>query len=125
MSLGMDEMQAPQAPSDLGPTGADIWYELMHERKLGATHMSLVHNLCRCADNLDTFAAGYADNLVTRDDMGAEVANPLLVEFRQQLLAMRQILKDLGLMQLDKPESAGGGASKWAKWAEENGIQTR
>ena len=120
----MDTTQTPQAPDDLGPTGTDMWHELMFERRLGATHMALVHNLCRCADNLDTFAAGYADNLVTRDDMGAEVANPLLVEFRQQLLALRQILKDLGLMELDRVQVESGG-SKWEKWAESKGIVTR
>lgn len=120
----MDTWQTPEPPSDLGSTGSDIWHELLHERKLGATHLALVHNLCRCADNLDTFAAGYADNLVTRDDMGAEVANPLLVEFRQQLLALRQILKDLGLMELDAASVESGG-SKWDEWARANGVMKR
>ena len=119
----MNEMV--QAPDDLGATGRDMWNELMYERKLGATHMSLVHNLCRTADNLDAFARSYAGNLVVTDDMGTEVANPLLVEFRQQLLAMRQILKDLGLMRLEGGGESDGGSSKWAAWAEKNGIATR
>lgn len=118
-------MDVPEAPSDLGPTGLDIWNELMHERELGATHMSLVHNLCRTADNLDEFARQYAGNLVVTDDMGTEVANPLLVEFRQQLLAMRQILKDLGLMDLGAAKEVRGGVSRWDAWAEKNGIGRR
>lgn len=113
------------APADLGPTGMDIWHELLHERQLGATHMSLVHNLCRTADNLDEFARQYSGSLVVTDDVGTEVANPLLVEFRQQLLAMRQILKDLGLMDLGEMKKAGGGESKWEQWAAKNGIESR
>lgn len=113
------------APEDLGPTGLDIWNELMHERQLGATHMTLVHNLCRTADNLDAFARQYAGNLVVTDDMGTEVANPLLVEFRQQLLAMRQILKDLGLMDLRAAKEVRGEVSRWDAWAEKNGIESR
>lgn len=118
-------MNTPEAPLDLGPTGLDIWNELMRERELGATHMSLVHNLCRTADNLDEFARQYSGNLVVTDDVGTEVANPLLVEFRQQLLAMRQILKDLGLMNLEKASETRGETSKWDKWAKQNGIETR
>lgn len=118
-------MNRPEAPTDLGATGLDIWNELMHERDLGATHMTLVHNLCRTADNLDEFARQYAGNLVVTDDMGTEVANPLLVEFRQQMLAMRQILKDLGLMNLEKAGETRGETSKWDKWAEQNGIDVR
>lgn len=118
-------MDTPEAPLDLGPTGLDIWNELMRERELGATHMSLVHNLCRTADNLDEFARQYSGNLVVTDDVGTEVANPLLVEFRQQLLAMRQILKDLGLMNLEKAGETRGETSKWDKWAKQNGIETR
>lgn len=117
-------MRVPEPPSDLGFTGIDMWNELLAGRSLGATQLALVHNLCRTADNLDAFAAQYAGELVVLDDAGTAVANPLLVEFRQQLLALRQIMKDLGLMELG--DAAGASReSKWDAWAASKGFETR
>lgn len=113
-----------EPPSDLGATGRDVWNELVFERKLGAVHMSLIHNCARIADNLDTFAAEFQGELVQVDSMGAPVANPLLAEFRQQFLALRQVLKDLGLMGLPQGEVEVV-ESRWDKWAEEKGLLGR
>lgn len=107
-------------PSDLGASGIDVWNELVYERELGAVHMSLIHNCARLVDNLDAFAREFAGEMVVTNDLGEQVANPLLVEFRQQFLALRQVLKDLGLMKL--PDSTAGVESALDRWAKARGL---
>ena len=113
-----------EPPADLGLTGRDVWNELVFERELGPVHMTLIHNCARIADNLDAFASEFAGDLVQTDDLGSPVANPLLSEFRQQFLALRQVLKDLGLMELPAG-AAVSEVSKWDAWAESKGILGR
>lgn len=114
-----------EPPVDLGVTGRDVWNELVFERELGSVHMTLIHNCARIADNLDTFAREFQGELVQMDEMGAPIANPLLAEFRQQFLALRQVLKDLKLMELPEGPQAGKQESKWDAWAEKKGILGR
>ena len=113
-----------EPPADLGLTGRDVWNELVFERELGPVHMTLIHNCARIADNLDAFASEFSGDLVQTDDLGSPVANPLLSEFRQQFLALRQVLKDLGLMELPAG-AAVSEVSKWDAWAESKGILGR
>ena len=114
-----------EPPVDLGVTGRDVWNELVFDRELGSVHMTLIHNCARIADNLDTFAREFQGELVQMDEMGAPIANPLLAEFRQQFLALRQVLKDLKLMELPEGPQAGKQESKWDAWAEKKGILGR
>lgn len=111
----------PTPPDDLGISGSEVWYHLLSNRTLGAVHLALIHNCCRIVDRLDELSSEIGGRLVTTNDVGDEVANPLLTEHRQQLLALRQVLKDLGLMAL--PEEKAKEKSKLDMWLENKGVE--
>lgn len=94
----------PEPPSDLGFSGSEVWNDLLANRKVGATHLSVIHNCCRIVDRLDDLSSEVGGELTVINDKGDEVANPLLTEHRQQFLALRAILKDLGIDRLPAVE---------------------
>lgn len=116
----MSDAFVPDCPDDLGVSGQQVWCELLSQRRLGATHLALVHNCCRIVDRLDELAASLDGRLVVVDDKGVEVASPLLTEHRQQFLALRSVLKDLKLMEL--PEVESGEVSGFERFLQERGL---
>lgn len=110
----------PTPPADLGISGSEVWNHLLADRSLDAVHLALVHNCCRIVDRLDELSEEIGGRLVVTNDMGDEVANPLLTEHRQQFLALRQVLKDLGLMEL--PKNSTKEESPMDKWLRERGY---
>lgn len=90
----------PEPPYDLGISGSEVWNDILTNRKVGATQLAMVHNCCRIVDRLDDLSREVNGELTVINDKGDEVANPLLTEHRQQFLALRTILKDLGIDKL-------------------------
>lgn len=91
--------------NDLGNAGQALW-DAIHERDVSSAHKSFVLHACRIADNLDRISADLSkQGFTSRNSRGDEVANPLLVEHRQQLNVLRQALHALGVRELPVSES--------------------
>lgn len=89
--------------STLNESGRELWDGVKAERRITDAHESLLFNACRIADNLDKLADQIGvSSLTVTNSRGDEVANPLLTEHRQQLLALRQVLSSLGVEKLEK-----------------------
>lgn len=93
----------------LGAAGLALW-DAVHEcRSVGREHELLLLNACRVADSLERISEELAvSGLRSRNSRGDEIANPLLVEHRQQLATFRQVLAALGV---DKLQTVSSGPS--------------
>ncbi|QGH75741.1 terminase small subunit [Gordonia phage Syleon] len=82
--------------------GKALWDGVKLIRRVDSAFEPLLLNACRIADRLDELndALELAPLTVT-NAKGDEVANPLMTEHRQQLLALRQVLHSLGIRELD------------------------
>ena len=90
----------------LGDSGRRLWNGVKATRKIEVPHEALLFNACRIADHLDKLAGEIGvSSLTVENSRGDEIANPLLTEHRQQLLALRQVLSALGIGALDKSSS--------------------
>lgn len=93
----------------LGAAGRGLWDAVHSCRAVGAEHELLLLNACRIADNLERISEELASSgLRSRNSRGDEIANPLLVEHRQQLATFRQVLAALGV---DKLQVVSSGPS--------------
>lgn len=92
--------------SDLGVSGRDLWDGVRLVREVPKHMEPLLLNACRIVDRLDEMADRLAvDPLTVKlyDKQGQEineVANPLLIEHRQQTATLSQIMARLGLEKL-------------------------
>lgn len=89
-----------ERPEDLHEAGIRLWDGIAASRSIDATTYALVLNACRIADRLDEMAES-TGSLTSENDKGDVVANPLIVESRQQAMALRQLLSSLGIGELD------------------------
>ena len=97
--LGVVVVEVPV--EGLGDAGQELWASIHAERSVSGPHKPLVLNACRIADNLERISGELAvSGLTTVNARGDVVANPLLVEHRQQLATMRQVLQSLGIEKL-------------------------
>lgn len=104
--------------STLEGSGRALWDGVKDCRKIEPPFEALLFNACRIADNLDKLAGEIGvSSLTVENSRGDEVANPLLTEHRQQLLALRQVLASLGIDKLDR--SSSGKASIADRLAEQ------
>lgn len=93
--------------NELGESGKALWEGVHAIRKVTPAFESMLFNACRITDRLDTLTAAMAeDTLTVRNSKGDEIANPLMTEHRQQLLALRQILHSLGIQKLDTQQTS-------------------
>ncbi|WP_241177760.1 hypothetical protein [Mycolicibacterium nivoides] len=74
----------------------------------------LLVNACRIADRLDQLDTEIGGRLLSYNQRGDEVINPLISEHRQQYTALANILGKMGLGELPKPKV---GESKWDELA--------
>src|SRR5699024_7507635 len=84
----------------LSERGKRLWADLTKGRELDAAQSALLLNMCRLADRLDDLSGAVGDELTVVNDKGDTVANPILTEHRQQLLAFLQVAKTLGVEKL-------------------------
>jgi hypothetical protein len=95
-------------PEPFGPSGADLWREIADEFDLSVAERLLLTAACRTADRLDRLHAE-ADGapLVLEGRTGSPVANPLLVEARQQSVLLSRLVASLRV-----PEAAQDGQER-------------
>ncbi|AXQ64383.1 terminase small subunit [Gordonia phage Neville] len=86
----------------LGIAGKELWTGVHAIRKVTPAYEALLFNACRIADRLDELTNEMSMSALTVENAkGDEIANPLMTEHRQQLLALRQVLHGLGIQKLE------------------------
>ncbi|ALF00308.1 terminase small subunit [Mycobacterium phage Archie] len=101
-------------PPGLMEAGTTLWTSITADRELDAASRVLLVNACRIADRLDQLDTEIDGRLLSYNQRGDEVINPLISEHRQQYTALANILGKMGLGELPKPKS---GESKWDELA--------
>ncbi|QXO14243.1 terminase small subunit [Mycobacterium phage Chaser] len=101
-------------PPGLSLAGIDLWINVSGERELDAASRVLLLNACRIADRLDQLDKEIDGRLLSYNQRGDEVINPLISEHRQQYTVLANILSKMGLGELPKPKQ---GESKWDELA--------
>jgi hypothetical protein len=93
------------APSGLHVAGMRLWRSITGEYELDEHEQLLLVEACRVADRLDRLAEeSDGAPLTTVNFKGDPVANPLLVEARQQSLVFARLLASLRLPTGDEEE---------------------
>lgn len=104
-------MLDPTAPTGLRAWGQKLWDQVTEEVNLDAAGYFLLGEACRTADIIEKLSGALRSNstvwirLADEAEVHAEgdaveiniVVNPILVEVRQQRLALRQLLAQLKL----------------------------
>lgn len=101
-------------PAGLGIAGRQLWASVMGDYDVEEHERLLLLEACRIADRLDRLAQESADEpLTTHNFKGDEVANPKLIEARQQGIVFARLLAALRLPAGDeddptRPQRRGG-----------------
>lgn len=103
-----------RTPDGLGLAGIDLWLSVSSGRQLDAASRVLLLNACRIADRLDALDSEIDGRLLSFNQRGDEVINPLISEHRQQYSTLAGILSRMGLGELPRPSA---GDSKWDELA--------
>lgn len=91
-------MTLPRAPRDLQAAGKRLWKSVLTDLDLDEHEIALLRAACRTADRLEAIGEALADApLTVANFKGDEVANPLLVEQRQQAQSLAKTLASLRL----------------------------
>lgn len=101
-------------PAGLLAAGRELWVSVSANRALDAPSRVLLLNACRIADRLDALDEEIDGRLISYNQRGDEVINPLISEHRQQYATLAGIFSKMGLGELPKPAS---GPSKWDELA--------
>ncbi len=109
--MGIDHNRTPDG---LGLAGIDLWLSVSSGRQLDAASRVLLLNACRIADRLDALDSEIDGRLLSFNQRGDEVINPLISEHRQQYATLAGILSRMGLGELPRPST---GDSKWDELA--------
>ncbi len=109
--MGIDHNKTP---AGLGLAGIDLWISVSGDRVLDAASKVLLVNACRIADRLDALDSEIDGRLLSFNQRGDEVINPLISEHRQQYATLAGILARMGLGELPRPST---GDSKWDELA--------
>lgn len=90
---------------DLGPSGQELFDNLVEGRGVSAAHRLLALNAARLADKADELSAEVGGRLITINSQGTETINPLISELRMVTGALAQVLTKLGVGELPKVRS--------------------
>jgi hypothetical protein len=94
----MTTRSTPKAPAGLAVAGRKLWRWATDEWDLEEHEELLLLQACRCADYLDRLADEAARGTVTVENFrGDQVANPAMVEARQQSITLSRLLASLRL----------------------------
>jgi hypothetical protein len=89
---------APEAPAELGVSGRRLWDAALSDQEFDVHEELLLMEACRTADLLDRLAAeAAAGELTVTNQKGDRIANPVVVEARQQKLVLARLLASLRL----------------------------
>ncbi|UEM46288.1 terminase small subunit [Mycobacterium phage Enceladus] len=101
-------------PPGLMAAGKELWESVASERELDAPSRVLLLNACRIADRLDQLDQEIDGRLLSYNQRGDEVINPLISEHRQQYTTLANILGKMGLGELPKAKQEN---SRWDELA--------
>lgn len=88
----------PKPPKGLGVAGRQLWRSIADDYDVEEHERLLLVEACRIADRLDRLAEeSNGAPLTVTNFKGDEVANPLLVESRQQAIVFARLLASLRL----------------------------
>lgn len=116
----MSASPRPRAPRGLGRSGKRLWSSIIEQFDLATHEQILLAEACRVADRLDLIADAMKDApLTVENTKGDEVAQPLLVEARQQGIVYARLIAALRLPddavdaegdgeQVSRPQRRGG-----------------
>ncbi|ASR85985.1 terminase small subunit [Mycobacterium phage OhShagHennessy] len=107
-------MRDDSVPSGLMAAGKELWESVASERELDAPSRVLLLNACRIADRLDQLDQEIDGRLLSYNQRGDEVINPLISEHRQQYTTLANILGKMGLGELPKAKQEN---SRWDELA--------
>lgn len=94
----MPTAQSRSYPRGLALAGKRLWRAVTDEYELQEHEELLLREACRTVDRLDRLAKEAAAGSVTVTNVkGDQVANPAMVEARQQSLALARLLASLRL----------------------------
>jgi hypothetical protein len=99
-------MSSPaKTPDGLGTAGKKLWRAVIGPYDLENHEELLLREACRTADRLDRLAEEAAKGAVTvMNYRGDQVANPAMVEARQQAITLSRLLASLRLPSGDEGE---------------------
>jgi hypothetical protein len=101
-------------PPGLLVAGQELWSAITSDRELDAASKALLLNACRIVDRLDQLDKEIDGRLLSFNQRGDEVINPLISEHRQQFNTLAGIFSKMGLGELPKPKT---GESKFDELA--------
>jgi hypothetical protein len=85
-------------PARLGASGRALWRSICDDYELDQHEVALLREACRTADRLDSLAVEAAKGpVMVTNHSGDKVANPAMVEARQQSLTLARLLASLRL----------------------------
>jgi hypothetical protein len=89
----------PEPPNELADSGRKLWVDILEQYELDSHELLILKEACRVADRLDLLAEAAAGEPLTRisNKTGDPVANPLLVEARQQSITLARLTAALRL----------------------------
>lgn len=91
-----DNKTVRRAPRGLGSSGKALWRSVTDANELEQHEQLLLLEACRTADRLDALAEAAQDRpLTVTNSKGDEVAQPLLVESRQQSIVYARLIAAL------------------------------
>lgn len=94
----MTTAKVPKPPAGLGPAGRKLWLWATGEWDFLEHEELLLLQACRAGDYCDRLAAEAARGTVTVTNFrGDQVANPAMVESRQQSITLSRLLASLRL----------------------------
>ncbi len=103
----------PGPPSDLGTAGQELWGAVWAEWDLRSDEDRLLLAACRTVDELGRMEATLADaDLVVEGSKGQVRPHPLIAEVRQHRLALRQLLRSLGIEDAEGAEGSDAAAAR-------------
>lgn len=104
------QAKAPRPPRGLQTAGRNLWKATVGRLDLDAHEHLLLLQACRVADTLDALAtAAVGQPLTVTNARGDEVAQPLLVESRQQSIVLARLIASLRLPEdIDGEGELGG-----------------
>jgi hypothetical protein len=88
----------PKVPSGLAAAGSKLWADLTREFEFDPHEILLLREACRTVDRLDRLhEEALTASVVVENHKGDRVANPAMVEARQQAQRFAQLLASLRL----------------------------
>jgi P27 family predicted phage terminase small subunit len=92
------EPQIPRAPAGLKARGRRFWRRVASAYELTTSEFMILEEVCRTLDSLDAMQSALnSEGVTVEGSAGQPRAHPVLVELRQQRVALGRLLSQLAL----------------------------